>query len=306
MSDPMVEFLAEMEREIKGLDASTERIEKLARLEEAMRVYEGDDELISSLDILERIKTQPEEEKFMTGIAGLDALLKGFRKNQVIVLAAPTKSGKTQLCVELTIRMAETNPVWIPFEESAEELVRKFHDRKEVPPLFYTPKNITGNTLEWIEKRVVEGKVKYGSQLFFIDHLHFIVPFNSDRLDTRIGEVMRALKTITKNHGVTIVLVAHLKKTNVTISPTLEDLRDSSFIAQEADTVLMLWRETKRENGEVIITNNTTLSVQANRRTGTTGTVKLIFKNGRYFEEDWKNEDETGVCATCGQQKESW
>lgn len=308
MSDPMLDFLNEMEQEIKTLDSATERVEKLARLEEAMKVYKGDDELISSLEILERIKTQPEEEKFMTGIDGLDAILKGFRKNQVVVLAAPTKSGKTQLCVELTIRMAETNPVWIPFEESAEELVRKFHDRNEVPPLFYTPKNITGNTLEWIEKRVVEGKVKYGSQLFFIDHLHFIVPFTSDRLDTRIGTVMRTLKTIAKNHGVTIVLVAHLKKTNVTVSPTLEDLRDSSFIAQEADTVIMLWRETKREGGQVVITNNTTLSVQANRRTGNTGTVKLIFKNGRYLEEDWKTDEETGMCSSCGQKvtPESW
>jgi replicative DNA helicase len=308
MNDSMIDFLNEMEKEIKTLDSSTARIDALVRLEETMKVYTGDDELISSLEILERIKTQPEEEKFMTGIEGLDHHLKGFRKNQVIVLCAPTKSGKTQFCVELTIRMAQTNPVWIPFEESAEELVRKFHDRKEEPPLFYTPKNITGNTLEWIEKRIVEGKVKYGSQLFFIDHLHFIVPFSSDRLDTRIGQVMRTLKTIAKNHGVTIVLVAHLKKTNVTVSPTLEDLRDSSFIAQEADTVLMLWRETKREGGQVVITNNTTVSIQANRRTGSTGNVKMVYKDCRFIEMDWKTDEDTGMCSKCGQKiiEESW
>jgi replicative DNA helicase len=145
--------------------------------------------------------------------------------------------------------------------------------------------------------------VKYGSKLFFIDHLHFIVPFNSDRLDTRIGDTMRQLKTIAKKHKVIIVLVAHLKKTEVTIAPTLEDLRDSSFIAQEADTVMMLWRETKRENNEVKITNNTTLSVQANRRTGTTGTVKLTFTDGRFTETDWKHDD-NGICASCGQSLE--
>lgn len=303
----METFLIELEQEIKTIKDGKEKIDACARLEEAMRVYKGEDELISSLDILEKIKTQPEEEVFMTGIENLDAILKGFRKNQLIVLAAPTKAGKTQFCVELTIRMANTKPVWIPFEESAEELVRKFHDRKEIPPLFYTPKTITGNTLEWVEKRIVEGKVKYGSQLFFIDHLHFIVPFNSDRLDTRIGQVMRQLKTIAKNHGVTIILVAHLKKTNVTEAPNLEDLRDSSFIAQEADTVMMLWRETYREDKEIIITNNTTLSIQANRRTGTTGTVKLTFVNGRYLEEDWKRTEDSVLCPTCGQLKEtSW
>jgi replicative DNA helicase len=77
------------------------------------------------------------------------------------------------------------------------------------------------------------------------------------------------------------------------ISPTLEDLRDSSFIAQEADTVIMLWRKTKRDDdGELIITNETLVSVQANRRTGETGNVKMVFKNGRFFEEDWKHKEE--------------
>lgn len=288
----MIEFLNSIERDISSLDSEIERNEAKVRLEEAMRVYTGEDQLISSLDILERIKTEPKEQTLMTGIGGLDDILGGLRRQQLIVLSAPTKSGKTQFCIELTIRMAETKPVWFPFEESAEELIRKFNDRHEVPPLFYTPKVITGNTLEWIEKKVVEGKVKYGSELFFIDHLHFIVPFTSDRLDTRIGQTMRQLKTIAKKHNVTLVLIAHLKKTNMVVSPTLEDLRDSSFIAQEADTVIMMWRKSaKNEDGEMVITNKTLLSIQANRRTGTTGSVRMIFENGRFKEEDWKHAD---------------
>lgn len=72
-------------------------------------------------------------------------------------------------------------------------------------------------------------------------------------------------------------------------NPTLESLKGSSSIAQEADTVILLWRETKRVNGEVETTNKTNVSVQANRRAGTTGNVKMIFNNGHYLEEDWKN-----------------
>lgn len=290
--DPMIEYLNQLEKDIQGLSSESERLEATVRLEEAMRVYDGEDKLISSQEIADRIKTSPEEVCHMTGIAGLDAILKGFRKQQLIVLAAPTKSGKTSFCVELTSRMKETNPVWLPFEESAEELIRKFLERGETPPLFYTPQSMTGNTTEWIEKKVVEGKVKYNAQLFFIDHLHFIVPFSSDRLDTRIGQVMRSLKGIAKSHNVTIVLVAHLKKTNMVITPTLEDLRDSSFIAQEADTVMMLWRKSgKNEDGEMVISNKTILSVQANRRTGSTGNVRLVFNDGKFTEEEWKHAD---------------
>lgn len=292
MSDPIIDFLNSLETDISKIEKDSDRLDALARLEETMRVYSGEDMLVSSLDILERIVSTPEEERFESGIEGMDKILKGFRKNQLIVLAAPTKSGKTSFCVELTIRLQHLNPVWVPFEESAEELVRKFHERNEKPPLFYTPQNITGNTTAWIEKRVVEGKVKYNSRIFFIDHLHFIVPFSSDRLDTRIGQAMRELKQIAKKHEVIIVLVAHLKKTNMVVSPNLEDLRDSSFIAQEADTVMMLWRKTYRDDdGEMVISNETLLSVQANRRTGTTGNVKLIFENGRFMEKDWKHKD---------------
>lgn len=286
--EDITDFIQTLEGDIAQIKDETTRLQSRFRMEEAMRVYRGEDQLISSLEILEHIKTQPEEERFYTGIVELDKLLKGFRKNQLIVLAAPTKSGKTQMTIELAIRMQETNPVFIPFEESAEELVRKFHDRGEKPPLFYTPKVITGNTISWIEKKVIEGLVKYNSRLFFIDHLHFIVPFSSDRLDTRIGQTMRELKRIAKDYGVVILLVAHLKKTNMVVTPTLEDLRDSSFIAQEADTVLMMWREAKKIDGEMVITNRTILSVQANRREGSAGNVKLIFKDGRFYEEEWK------------------
>lgn len=292
MSDPMIDFLNELEKDITSIGNSLEKQEKKARLEEAMRVYSGEDKLISSIEILERIKTEPEEYTIKSGFQGLDSILGGFRRQQLIVLAAPTKSGKTSFCVELTIRMEHTNPVWLPFEESAEELIRKFHERGDTPPLFYTPQSITGNTVEWVEKKIVEGKVKYGSELFFIDHLHFIVPLTSDRLDTRIGQTMRNLKTIAKAHNVTIVLVAHLKKTSMIVSPTLEDLRDSSFIAQEADTVMLLWRKAGKNNdGEMQVTNKTVLSVQANRRTGKTGNVKLVFSEGRFTEEEWKHDD---------------
>jgi replicative DNA helicase len=291
--DDITQFLTDLDKEVESIENEQKRLEAKRRLEEAMRVYKGEDELISSADLLELIKNEPEEEKFMSGIKGLDDILQGFRYNQLIVLAAPTKSGKTQFCVELCSRLEDTKPVFIPFEESAREIVQKFHDRNEEPPLFYTPKAITGNTLSWIEKKIVEGKVKFDSKLFFIDHLHFIVPFTSDRLDTRIGQTMRHLKSLAKAHNVIIILVAHLKKTNMQISPTLEDLRDSSFVAQEADTVIMMWRQAMRENGQMVITNNTMISVQANRRTGTTGNVKLTFENGHYVEYDWKDDDST-------------
>jgi replicative DNA helicase len=141
--------------------------------------------------------------------------------------------------------------------------------------------------LEWIEKKVIEGIVKFNSKVVFIDHLHFIVPFSQERQDLKIGETMRELKSIAKRWNICIFLICHLKKTRMDTNPDLEDLRDSSFIAQEADTVILLWRRTIREDGEIKVTNQINLSIQANRRTGKTGNIKLTYQDGHFTEYDW-------------------
>jgi len=53
----------------------------------------------------------------------------------------------------------------------------------------------------------------------------------------------------------------------------------------------MMWRETKKEDGELTITNNLRVSVQLARR-GKPGNVNLTFENGHYKEYDWKVRDE--------------
>ncbi len=74
------------------------------------------------------------------------------------------------------------------------------------------------------------------------------------------------------------------------IAPTLEDLKGSSSIGQEADTVILLWREAKRERGQMIVTNNTIVSIQANRRHGSTGYVTMVYKDGQFLEQEWRED----------------
>lgn len=285
-------WLKMLEHDIAKVTDQIERDRQTMQLEHVFREYQGEDRLISSLELVEQMKSQPEETKFLSGYRGIDDILGGFRKKQLVVVSAATGSGKTSFCVDLTAKMPETNPVWLPFEESATELIQKFLDRGEKPPMFYTPEKMTGDTLAWVEKRIIEGKVKYNSSVFFIDHLHFIVPFSSERQDLRIGETMRKLKALAKKWNVIIFIIAHLKKTRAEEQPDIESLRDSSFVAQEADTVIMLWREAKKVAGQLVITNNVNVSIQKNRRTGKTGNVKFVFYNGRFLEQDWQHQED--------------
>lgn len=286
------DFIKKLEEEIKVTKKDAYDAQTLLRLKEVASQYQGDDRVITSDELVEEIKNRPEELKMMSGIQKLDDILNGFRPNQLVVLAAPTKNGKTSFAMDLTLKMKEYSPLWFPFEEGADELVIKFLERKEEPPRFCVPKKNSVNNLEWIEQKIIESIVKYNTKLIFIDHLHFIVPFSQERQDLKIGETMRELKTIAKRWNVCIVIIAHLKKTKLDRSPDLEDLRDSSFIAQEADTVILLWRQSERQNGEVVITNNVNLSIQANRRTGKTGNIKLVYEDGHFYEAEWKALDD--------------
>lgn len=288
--EALIQDLTKKNKEAKQ-DANTEA--ELLRLQEIAALYEGDDKIVSSLDIAAAMKERPPERKLHTGLTKFDAILDGFRLKQLIVLAGITKHGKTSFAIDLTVRLAHENPMWLPFEEPAEEIIQKFIDRNDPIPVFYTPARMKGNTLDWIERKIVEAKAKFDAKLVFIDHLHFIVQAErGESHEQAIARTVRTLKRLAVKWNVAIVLLSHLRKVNLDKNPDLEDIKDSSATAQEADTVLFIWRETvKGEQGETVITNNTNLSVQANRRTGKTGNVKLVYSNGRYIEHEWKKTD---------------
>lgn len=288
MSRSINALLEGIEKEIIANKDQSEKTAQLERLQTLAKIYDGEDKIISSFEIVETLKTRGEEPKFFSGIKGLDNILKGFREKQLVVISALQKSGKTSFCVELTNHFKDFAPVWFPFEESAEELIIKFLERNQTPPLFYTPKTLKGDTVAWIEERIIESIAKFNSKIVFIDHLDFIVPFGGDRHDLKVAETMRALKGICKRLNVIVFIIAHVKKTRMDANPTTEDIRGSASISQEADTVIMLWRQTKKgRDGELEITNNVNVSVQANRRTGSTGNVKMQFIDGRFLEEEW-------------------
>lgn len=287
------QLIKSLEKEIQKELQTSEKEEALLRLQEIAKVYDGEDKIISSIELLEKIKNEPPERKIMSGFPELDKILDGFRERQLIVLSGITKHGKTTMAVEFTVRLKDERPMWLPFEEPAIDLIRKFTERNEEPPFFYTPETMKGNNLEWIEQKIVEAKAKYDSKIVFIDHLGFIQDSENSRPDEnmayKIERIVRSLKRLAVKWNVTIFLLAHLTKTKLDTVPTFEDLKGSAAIAQEADTVMLLWRKTERKKKEVIITDETNLSVQANRRTGRTGNVQFMYQNGRFVETEWSN-----------------
>jgi replicative DNA helicase len=282
-------LIKRLENEIVSTQKMGEQADSLSRLKEIAKVYRGEDKIISFAEIADRIRNEKEEVKMMSGFKGLDDLLKGFRPQQLIVVSALTGSGKTSFLMDMTSKLKEENPLWFPFEEGAEELIRKFLERGEEPPKAFTPENMKSNTMEWLESKIVESIAKFDTKIVFIDQLDFIVSMKGENHSLNVGQTMRDLKGLAKKWNIVIFIICHLTKAKMDTQPTLEDLKGSSSIGQEADSVILIWREAKRENGQVVLTDNVNVSVQKNRRHGKTGNVKMVYENGKFLEKEWRN-----------------
>lgn len=285
------ELINKIEQELKKGLEEQEDAEGLLKLQETVLRYEGEYKLVWSKDLLEELKTRPEPEKYNTEIEKLDDATGGFRPQQLITLAAHTKHGKTTFGLFLLERLEKLNPVFIPLEQSAEEIILQRKDNNYSIPNFLSPHRVAPQvTVDWIEYRVIEGIAKYNTKFVMIDNLDWIDKGDGrETLAYRIGEVMRGLKAIAQRWNVIIILQAHIHQADEEKIPVLRDIKNSSDIAQNSDMVIMLWRENTTVQNEKEYTNNTMLSIQANRRTGKNVNIKFIFddKEGIFNESEW-------------------
>lgn len=282
-------LIASIEKEMQREAKTAEDNAALMRLQEIAKAYSGDDEVISSEELVEAMLKMPPREKFYTGHARLDALMEGWLTGESIFVSGITKHGKTSLMMELSVCFEKQNPLWLSFEEKPIELIRKFHEKTGIIPHFYTPRRDEKKNLEWVERKIIEAKAKYGTKVVFLDHIGFVKDH-----EMRPGEneancyerISRSIHSLAGKWDVIFFHLGHLKMVSITQNPDIENIKGSSAMAQEADLTMLVWRKTIRENGKVVVTNETNLSLQANRR-GQTGNIEFLYQKGRFVETDF-------------------
>lgn len=207
--------------------------------------YDGADRVVSSREFWKIEDAKPRQEiRFRTGLTRLDGLVDGTEAGELWVVSGPTGHGKTTFCDTVGRNMARAGAkcLWFSFEVSPGKFLEKY--KPDGAPVVYVPLERKPGSLVWLEKKVHEAKLKFGCRVVFIDHLHFIVDMAKMRNPSlEIGVVMRFLKTdIALKHNVLVFLISHVTKLKFEEEPSENDIRDSSFIAQEADGILMVYR----------------------------------------------------------------
>lgn len=118
-----------------------------------------------------------------------------------------------------------------------------------------------------------------------IDYLQIMGGLDGQDYVRRIGDVTRTLKAMGKEFDCPVFLISQLNRSveqRPNKRPMLSDLRDSGTIEQDADIVLMLYRDDyyKAKDGKTDFDNIAEVIVTKNRN-GETGTARLLFE-GQY------------------------
>lgn len=274
-----------------ALNISTAEGRKLAEQEAALAGYAGEDRVISASEMRREIASRPKNRvHFFSKLPGLDRLTEGFQGGELIALSGPTKNGKTLLAQTLTVRFAEQeiHSLWFSFEVPAPQ----FLDQMPKDAEFYIPRMLVPHRPDWIDQRIMESKLKHNTRAVFVDHLHFLIDLAraGRNLSVDIGAIVRGLKREAVRHNIVIFLLCHATKA---LSPTGEmrelqafDIRDSSFVPQEADSTWIIQRKLDRETGE--FNNKAMLKVCNHRRTGVMEKRLTLVKEGLLFNE-WED-----------------
>jgi len=244
--------------------------------------YAGPDQIISSFDLADQLKYSKDMPVIESKLPLLDYHLEGgFEGGELISLSGPPKVGKSLLMQTLTLNFLDQKykSLWFQYEITP----RRFIEGFKALPKFYLPQKLEAYNLEWIEKRVLEAILKHGIKIVFIDHLHYLFDLVSQKnTSLQIGNVIRTLKQIAVRYNIIIFLACHMKKVNFDKEPSDEDIRDSSLIGGESDTILIIWRVPNTDTEAV-------LKLRYARRSGARDKkIKLIKVDGVLRQKDEK------------------
>lgn len=250
-----------------------------------LKNYTGQDRIVSSVAYAKMLESLPPVRKHLTGFNTLDQTIGGFEVGELIVVSGPTAMGKTLLCDSIVANMNQENKrsVFFTYEVTPSKFIE---NHKEPKTCVYLPLQHKPMDIAWLHERVQEAIEKYDVRAVFIDHLHFILDaMTMHNMSLEIGKTMRFLKReIAIDLNIPVFIVCHVGKVPIGEEPSMNHLRDSSFVAQEADTVLMVSRRFDRDGFGKRMTSMlqglAIVKVEKARRTGAMGVKIKIKKSG--------------------------
>ncbi len=302
--------------EIEDLDALLDQAEKrifeVTTGTQAQKLVEISSILGEAWDRLDSLhKSDDSLRGVPTGFRDIDNKLSGLQKSDLVILAARPSMGKTALGLDIARQAAVNHNVPVGFfslEMSSQQLVDRMlasHSRVDAwklrtgkitkdsdfnrirdalddlskAPIFIddTPAN---NILK-IRSVARKMKSEKGLGMIIVDYLQLMMPTQSRANDStvqQVTELSRSLKQLARELDVPVLALSQLSRAVEQRGgkPRLSDLRDSGSIEQDADVVMFIHREQRREDDDSDGYNKAEILIEKHRN-GPTGKVDLYF-----------------------------
>ena len=261
-----------------------------------------------SLENIQHIHNNPGNLRGVpTGLTDVEKVLNGLHKSDLILLAARPSMGKTALALNIAVNAAKKGKVVALFslEMSCEQIGnRLLSSESKVNSLHLNTGKLAngdmgklvdaldvlsrlnmyiddtpGISISKLRSKALTFKLQGGPDLIIVDYLQLMRGNGENRVQ-EISGISRGLKALAKEFNVPVLALSQLSR-NVEMRtekrPQLSDLRESGSLEQDADIVMLLYRDeyynrddTENENiAELIIAKN---------RNGPTTSVRLQFQ----------------------------
>ncbi len=259
-----------------------------------------------------------------SGFAELDKMTAGFQPGELSIIAARPSMGKTAFSLNIVQHAAlhhGKSVAYFSVEMAKEQLMMRMLASEARVSLSELRVGNVGDTA-W--PRLIEKATKMADAKIYIDDTSGISPFEvrakcrrlqaqhgldlividylqlmdlkqkTESRERMISEISRTLKAIAKELRVPVVALAQLNRGvegRTNRKPMLSDLRESGSIEQDADVIMMLYREEyyDRENPDV---RGLAEVIIGKQRNGPTGDVRLRWEAniGRFGNLEGRSE----------------
>jgi replicative DNA helicase len=277
-------------------------------------------ELFSQIFLeLKQKALKPSLSGISSGFFDLDSFTQGFQKSDLIIIAGRPSMGKTALALNISSNIIKNSNLPVLFfslEMSKEQLTyRLLTNETDITNLRLKTGNLYKD--DWVKlnstiknlsalpffiddtsnpsiqdirskiKKILFEQNQIG--LIVIDYLQLMQngKFKTDNRAQELSQITRSLKILAREFSVPIIALSQLSRnveSRVNKRPILSDLRESGSIEQDADLVLMLYRESYYNSTELSENINSIDSVEliiAKQRNGPVGTIDLNFDSSR-------------------------
>jgi replicative DNA helicase len=242
-----------------------------------------------------------------TGFIGLDRVLGGLQRSDLVIIAARPSVGKTALALSMAYNAAVSHKKIVGFislEMSAQQIVQRLlasetginshrlrmgqinddewsavsraYGKLSEASVFIDDGGIS--TVNDVRTKARRLQAEYGLDLLVIDYLQLMQSRRSDNRVQEISEISRGLKQLARELDIPVVALSQLSRAVENRSdhrPLLSDLRESGSIEQDADVVMLIYRE-DRYDTETNRKGIAEINI-AKHRNGSTENVSLRF-----------------------------